>query len=61
MSSVLFTHSQLVKAGVEADLHAWEGMGHAAFYNFKLPESLEAYEVIVKFFDKHLASGKKRK
>ena len=28
LSSVVYTHSQLVKLGVEGDLHIWEGLGH---------------------------------
>jgi len=56
MSSALYTHSQLVKLGVDADLHVWEGMFHGFFYNPDVPESREAYDVIVKFFDKHLGT-----
>ncbi len=29
-------------------------MPHAFFYNPDLPESKEAYDIIVKFFDSHL-------
>jgi len=54
LSSVLATHAQLVRLGVEADLHVWEGMGHAFFVNPTYPESREAYDVIVRFFEKHL-------
>lgn len=53
MSSVIFTHNQLVKAGVEADLHIWDGMRHAFFYNPDMPESKEVYDVIANFFDRH--------
>jgi acetyl esterase/lipase len=54
MSAAVFTHTQLVKAGVDADLHVWEGMWHGFFFDPDLPESADAYAVIVKFFDKHL-------
>jgi acetyl esterase/lipase len=55
MSSAIYTHSQLVKAGVESELHVWEGMGHAFFvFHPDLPESRDALDVIVKFFDRHL-------
>jgi epsilon-lactone hydrolase len=57
-SSVLVTHAQLVRLGVTAELHMWEGMGHAFHYDPALPESREAYEVIVKFFDKYLGRVK---
>ncbi len=56
MSSAIYTHSQLVKLGVDADLHVWEGLFHGFFYNPDVPESQDAYNVIVKFFDRHLAS-----
>jgi epsilon-lactone hydrolase len=54
LSSVVYTHSRLVELGVRADLHVYEGMGHAFFYNPELPESREVYAVISKFFDSHL-------
>jgi epsilon-lactone hydrolase len=54
LSSAAYTHSQLNKFGVEAELHVWDGMWHAFFYDVDLPESKEAFNVIVKFFDKHL-------
>jgi len=54
MSGALYTHTQLVKLGVEADLHVWEGLFHGFFYNPDVPESRDCYDVIVKFFDRHL-------
>ncbi len=54
LSSVVYTHAQLIKLGVEADLHVWEGLGHVFLYNSELPESRDAYQVIVNFFNKHL-------
>ena len=53
-SSAVYTHSLLVKHGVESELHVWEGMFHGFFYNVDVPESRDCYDVIVKFFDKHL-------
>ncbi len=59
LSSAVHSHIQLVKAGVDAELAVWEGMDHAFLNNPDLPESREAYDVIVKFFGKHLGkSGK---
>jgi monoterpene epsilon-lactone hydrolase len=55
MSSAVYTHSQLVKAGVDAELHVWEGLFHGFFYNADVPESKDAFNVILKFFDRHLA------
>jgi monoterpene epsilon-lactone hydrolase len=57
LSSALYTHEQLVKLGVETELHVWEGLFHGFFYNMDVPESKDAINVIVKFFDRHL--GKK--
>jgi acetyl esterase/lipase len=54
LSTVLYTHSRLIKAGVEADLHVWDGMWHSFYFDVTLPESKEAYEVMARFFDKHL-------
>ena len=54
MSSAINTHRELVKAGVDADLHIWDGLGHAFFYNIDLPESREAFQVMADFFEKHL-------
>jgi acetyl esterase/lipase len=54
MSSAVYTHSQLVKLGVDAELHVWDGMFHGFFYDPDVPESREAYDVMVKFFDRHL-------
>jgi len=54
LSAALYTHEQLVKAGVETELHVWEGLFHGFFYNVDVPESKDALDVIVKFFDKHL-------
>jgi acetyl esterase/lipase len=53
-SAVVYTHSQLVKLGVEADLHMWEGLDHCFFGGSDLPESRDVYDVIVRFFDQHL-------
>jgi acetyl esterase/lipase len=54
MSSVVATHAQLVRLGVKADLHVWEGLDHAFFFEPDLPESREVYDVIVRFFGAHL-------
>jgi acetyl esterase/lipase len=54
LSSAVYSHSLLVKEGVDAELHVWEGMFHGFFYNTDVPESRDCFDVIVKFFDKHL-------
>ncbi|HEY6444672.1 MAG TPA: alpha/beta hydrolase [Candidatus Acidoferrales bacterium] len=56
LSAALYTHEQLVKLGVDAELHVWEGLFHGFFYNMDVPESKDALNVIVRFFDRHLGS-----
>lgn len=58
MSAAVETQRRLTKAGVEADLHVWDGMGHCFFLDEDLPESREAFDVVTRFFDTRL--GKKR-
>ncbi|WP_421837412.1 alpha/beta hydrolase [Novosphingobium sp.] len=55
LSSAVKTHTRLVALGVPAELHVWEGLFHGFFYKPDMPESREAYAVIVKFFDRNLA------
>jgi len=54
LSSAVHTHGLLVKAGVDTDLHVWDGLFHGFFYNVDVPESRDCYDVIVKFFERHL-------
>ena len=55
-SGTLFTDTQLTKQGVDVELHVWEGLFHGFFYNADVPESRDALNVIVNFFDRKLAS-----
>lgn len=54
LSPAIYTHSQLVKAGVDGDLIVGEGLGHCYIYSANLPEAQDAYVAIAKFFQKHL-------
>ena len=54
LSGALYTHNQLVKRGVDAELHVWDGLFHGFFYNPDVPESRDCYDIIVKFFNRHL-------
>jgi acetyl esterase/lipase len=58
MSAAVNTHRELVKLGVDAELHLWDGLGHAFFYNIDLPESKEAFDVMARFFKRHLGLAK---
>ncbi|MXO59954.1 alpha/beta hydrolase fold domain-containing protein [Altererythrobacter salegens] len=55
MSMALDSHNKLAAGGVDSQFHAWDSMNHAFFYNSELPESREAYAIMVDFFEKHLA------
>jgi acetyl esterase/lipase len=57
LSNAVYTHTQLVKHGVDAALHVWEGMFHGFFYNPDVPESRECYDVIVRFFANRLGKS----
>lgn len=54
MSATVQTQRLLIRAGVDAELHLWDGMGHCFTLEADLPESAEAYAVLVRFFDEHL-------
>jgi acetyl esterase/lipase len=58
LSGTVYTHSKLVKLGVDADLHVWEGAFHCSFAQGvvepNVPETREAWDVIVKFFNTRL-------
>lgn len=54
MSSEIQSQRLLTRAGVDAELQVWDGMWHSFFSDPEMPESKEAYAVMVKFFDKHL-------
>ena len=54
LSAAVYTHSQLVKLGVDAELHVWEGLYHGFYYDPDVPENRDCYNVIVSYFDRHL-------
>lgn len=54
MSGTLYTNTQLTKQGVPTELHVWDGLFHGFFYNAEVPESRDAFNVMIKFFDRHL-------
>lgn len=55
MSGAIETELALHKAGVETELHVWDGLFHGFFYNADVPESRDAWTVMAEFFDRHLA------
>jgi dienelactone hydrolase len=58
LSAAAYTHAQLIKAGVDANLYVIEGAPHCSFaqpvVDPRVPETRDAWDVIVKFFDKQL-------
>ncbi len=54
LSPAVFTNSQLLKVGVASTLVVGEGMGHCYIYSSQLPETRDAYDVIVSFFQDNL-------
>jgi acetyl esterase/lipase len=55
LSNVIQSHRLLTNAGVDAELHVWDGMWHGFFNEPDLPESKEAHLAITRFFDRVLA------
>ena len=49
-SYVIYMHRQLVKAGVDAQLHVWDGMWYGFFWDVSIPESQDVYSTMAKFF-----------
>lgn len=58
MSSATRSHIELVKAGVDARLFIWDGLGHCFFNNPDLPEAREFYDLAVAFFDESMDKAK---
>ena len=50
MSATVQSHLDLVRAGVDARLFLWEGVGHCFMYNPNLPESDQFYHAATRFF-----------
>lgn len=55
LSNTVRVHRRLRQAGIEAELHVYEGQSHAHYMrDVNAPETKEAFEEIARFFDKHL-------
>jgi acetyl esterase/lipase len=55
LSLTVLTHRKLRQAGIDAQLHVFEGLAHAQYFDPWAPESKEAFSEIGAFFDRHLA------
>jgi monoterpene epsilon-lactone hydrolase len=54
MSPAIAFHRALTRAGVDASLHVFDGLGHCFYYNAWLPEAEDAYDTLIRFFRRHL-------
>ncbi|HEY0623046.1 alpha/beta hydrolase [Sphingomonas sp.] len=54
VSALTLAHRRLAAAGVESELHLFDGLPHAFFVWPDMPESIETYRLIATFFDRHL-------
>jgi epsilon-lactone hydrolase len=50
LSPAIATHRALCRAGTDASLHVFDGVGHCFYYDATAPEGAEAYDTIVRFF-----------
>ena len=53
MSSAIETHRVLTRAGVDASLQVFDGLGHCFIYQHRLREAQDANATIVRFFDRY--------
>ncbi|WP_169805568.1 alpha/beta hydrolase [Novosphingobium rosa] len=54
MSGAVYLHSRLVALHRPSDLQVWEGGRHAFFYDIRIPEANEVFDVIARFFEEKL-------
>jgi acetyl esterase/lipase len=55
LSATSSFHRALRRAGAASELYVFDGMPHAHWYAFHMPEAQEAVDIMAKFFLKHLA------
>jgi monoterpene epsilon-lactone hydrolase len=56
LSETAILHRALLRAGNDAQLVVFEALPHAFWYNFGLPETKEALELMARFFDEKVGS-----
>jgi epsilon-lactone hydrolase len=54
LSGTTILHRAFLRAGVQADLVVFEALPHAFWYDYQLPETKEALDIMAKFFDERL-------
>lgn len=56
LSNTVRVHRKMRAAGVEAELHVFEGQSHAQYAaDLSAPETKEYFDEVTRFFDRHLA------
>ena len=60
LSGTTILHRAFLRAGVPADLVVFEALPHAFWYDYSLPETKEALDLMARFFDHALAGSGKR-
>lgn len=54
LSGTTLLHRAFLRSGDDARLVVFEALPHAFWYNYQLPETREALDIMAKFFDKHV-------
>jgi acetyl esterase/lipase len=54
LSGTADLHRALLRAGVHAELVVFDALPHAFWYNYDLPETKEALDIMARFFDQNL-------
>lgn len=54
LSGTTILHRAFLRAGVDAQLVVFEALPHAFWYDYHLPETQEALDIMAKFFDSRL-------
>jgi acetyl esterase/lipase len=54
LSGTADLHRALLRAGVDAELVVFDALPHAFWYDYHLPETKEALDIMARFFDKRL-------
>jgi epsilon-lactone hydrolase len=54
LSGTTILHRAFLRAGVDAELVVFEALPHAFWYDYHLPETKEALDIMAKFFDRKL-------
>lgn len=56
LSNTVRMHRKLRAAGIEAELHVWEGQSHAQYlFDIAAPETKEYHDEVSRFFDRFMA------